>query len=119
MEIAYIVLAVIVAAMLTVSALGKFQKSPQVIEMIVNTVGWPESRPHWLGLAEIAGAIGLLIGIAWRPLGIAARASASPSTSSARVIGHLRVHDAAWKVPLFLAILGVVVTGLAITTVDC
>jgi uncharacterized membrane protein len=118
LEIAYIVLAVIVAAMLTVSALGKFQKSPQVIEMIVNTVGWPESRLHWLGMAEVAGAIGLLVGIAWRPLGIAAGVGVTLYFVGA-VIGHLRVHDAAWKVPLFLAILGAVVTGLAIATVDC
>ena len=118
MEIAYIVLAVIVAAMLTRVGAGKVPEVAAGDRNDREQGRRPESRLHWLGMAEIAGAIGLLIGIAWRPLGIAAGVGITLYFVGA-VIGHLRVHDTAWKVPLFLAILGVVVTGLAIATVDC
>ena len=115
MDVAYIVVAVIFALMLTISAMGKFRKMPQVVDMIVTKVGVPESWLLWLGAAEIAGAVGLLIGIAWRPLGVAAGVGVTLYFVGA-VIAHLRAHDPAWQSPLVLAIFGVVVTGLAVAS---
>jgi DoxX-like family len=69
-------------------------------------VGVPERCAVWLAAAEIAGAIGLIAGLFWWPVGIAA---------SVGIIGyfvgatgsHLRVRDWHVTAPLILLLTGV------------
>ncbi|MEU0991502.1 DoxX family protein [Streptomyces sp. NPDC005953] len=91
MYIAYVVVAVLFALMLVGSGRGKLVREKRVTETITG-LGVPLSWFLPLALLEIAAAVGLLIGIAYRPLGIAAGIGAFLYFVGA-VITHLRAKD--------------------------
>jgi hypothetical protein len=72
MFLAYSILAVLYSAMLVFSAVGKLRLDPQQVQIIHAEVGVPLSLFPVLAACELAGAAGLLAGIRWRSLGIAA-----------------------------------------------
>lgn len=72
MFIAYIVIAILMSLLLVYSGIGKLRKNPMQVHTIHEVVGVPMNRLSWLAACEFAGAIGLLVGIVWWPLGIAA-----------------------------------------------
>jgi uncharacterized membrane protein len=111
-DIAYAVVAALLSVMLVTSAMGKFQKQERVVDMIVTKLAVPASWLPLLGIAEVVGALGLLGGIAWRPLGIAAGVGVVLYFVGA-VIAHLRANDAAWQVPAVLGAVGAVAAALA------
>src|SRR5690606_39947380 len=53
------------------SAYGKLTRDPQQMTTL-ERVGFPERYVPLLAAAEIAGAAGILTGLAWAPLGVAA-----------------------------------------------
>jgi uncharacterized membrane protein YphA (DoxX/SURF4 family) len=67
-----VIVSILLAAILFGSAMAKLTKNPKVIEGIVGTVGFPEDRLWMLAGLELAGAAGLIIGLFWAPLGVAA-----------------------------------------------
>ena len=93
MTIAYSALAALSALLLAaVSATGKLRRNPYIVRSVHEVVGVPL---HWfpiLAALELAGAAGLLLGILWVPVGIAAAAGISLYFVGA-VIAHLRVRD--------------------------
>ncbi|MFD8043112.1 DoxX family protein [Streptomyces chartreusis] len=91
MSIAYAVLAVLLALALVLSGRAKLAKDEKVTS-VITALGVPASWLAWLAAAEIAGALGLLIGIGWRPLGVAAAVGVVAYFVGA-VITHLRVKD--------------------------
>ena len=72
MFIAYCVLAVIYSAMLTFSGIAKLQPHPQAVQIIHELIGVPLELFPVLAACEFAVAAGLLGGIRWAHLGIAA-----------------------------------------------
>ena len=92
MYIAYIVIAALLALALVASATLKLRRDPRAVGSIHETVGVPLRWFPYLAACEIAGAVGLLIGIAWAPIGILA-AAAIVAYMIGAVIGHLRVGD--------------------------
>ena len=111
MFIAYIIIAAVLALLLLASAAAKLRRDPRVVQSIHETVGVPlRFLPH-LAALEIAAAAGLLIGLAWAPLGVAAAGGAVLYMIGA-VIGHARVRDlkgiAGPTLPLALAIAALV-----------
>jgi hypothetical protein len=72
MFIAYCVIAVLDAVMLTFSGILKLQLSPQVVQVIHEMIGVPLSMFPVLAACEFAGAVGLVAGIRWPRLGVAA-----------------------------------------------
>jgi hypothetical protein len=64
----------LLAALLVYAAVRKRTHDPEVVESYART-GVPEDRLDLLALVLFAGAAGLLIGIAWAPIGIAAAAA--------------------------------------------
>ena len=72
MFIAYCVIAVLDAVMLTFSGILKLQLSPQVVQVIHELIGVPLSMFPVLAACEFAGAVGLVAGIRWPRLGVAA-----------------------------------------------
>jgi hypothetical protein len=72
MFIAYIIVAILVSAMLVSSAITKLRRNPSVVHSIHEVAKVPLSWLPWLAACEIAAAVGLLIGIFWWPLGVAA-----------------------------------------------
>lgn len=73
MLIATVVVSVLLAAAVTGSAAAKLTHVRPVIET-VTAVGFPEERIPVLAALELAAAAGLLIGLRWAPLGVAAAA---------------------------------------------
>lgn len=50
----------------------KLKSDPKVVKVINEVVGVPMKWLPLLAACELAGAVGLLVGIVWPPLGIAA-----------------------------------------------
>jgi hypothetical protein len=116
MFIAYIIIAAVLALLLLASAASKLRRDPRVVQSIHETVGVPlRFLPH-LAELEIAAAAGLLIGLAWAPLGVAAAGGVVLYMIGA-VIGHVRVNDLKGMVgpapPLALAIAALVTRVLS------
>ena len=75
MSVAYAIVAIVLSLALLGSAAGKLTKHPKVAGTLT-TVGVPEARWPMLAGLEVAGAVGLIIGL-WAPaLGVAAEARA-------------------------------------------
>jgi hypothetical protein len=92
MFIAYAVIAIALSLALVASAVTKLTKQPRVVEVIAGRVGVPMSWFPMLASAEIAGAVGLTIGL-WVPaLGIAAAIGVVLYFIGA-VVAHLRAND--------------------------
>jgi len=72
MFIAYCVLAVAYSGMLIFSGVTKLQPHPQAVQIIHELIGVPLGLFPVLAACEFAGALGLLAGIRWAGLGIAA-----------------------------------------------
>jgi len=109
---------VVVSVLLAVAALGsagsKLSKQPKVVEGLT-TVGVPLSWFPRLAALEIAGAIGLLIGLAVARLGIAAAIGLVAYFVGA-VIAHVRVKDKNLAPPAVLGLLAVAALVLRIAT---
>lgn len=114
MFIAYVVVAVVFSVLLVVSGRAKIVKDPQVTTTMTG-LGVPLGWFVPLALLEFAAAAGLLLGIAYRPLGIAAAIGALLYFIGA-VLTHLRARDAKGSaVPAVIALVSVaaVVLGVA------
>lgn len=114
MFIAYCVISVLYAAMLTFSGILKLQLNPQVVQIIHDVVGVPLQFFPVLAACEFAGAVGLLAGIRWKQLGVAAAIGLVIYFVGA-ILSHVRVGDFAgmWGAVFMLAI-GVTVLLLRI-----
>lgn len=66
-----VIVSVLLAASLLVSAAGKLTKMDQVVTTLTG-VGVPLSWFPWLALAEITGAVGLLVGLGAPAIGVLA-----------------------------------------------
>lgn len=71
MFIATVVVSVLLALAVIGSGLGKLSKNPKVVESL-SVVGVPLSWFPFLAAAEVAGGVGLLVGLGVAPLGMAA-----------------------------------------------
>jgi hypothetical protein len=92
MHVAYIIVASVFAVMLTMSARMKLVRDPVAVEVIGGVVGVPLRLFGVLAVLEIAGAAGLLAGIAVEALGVAAGACLVAYFATA-ITSHLRKHD--------------------------
>ncbi len=92
MFVAYIILAIVRVATIVFSSIGKFRRAPRVMRTIVEAARVPAQWLPWLAACELAGAAGLLIGIAWAPLGVAA-ASGLVLYFVGALVAHLRAGD--------------------------
>jgi hypothetical protein len=71
MFIAAVALSVLVAVLIAYAAIRKLSHRPEVVESYARA-GVPESRLNLLAITLLAGAGGLVLGVFWAPLGIAA-----------------------------------------------
>jgi hypothetical protein len=93
MAISYSVITIVLAALAAFSGVGKLRHDPKIVRVIHEIIGVPlKFFPH-LAACEIAGALGLVVGIWWPPLGIAAAIGLVIYFVGA-VVSHLRVGDA-------------------------
>ena len=92
MHIAYLVITILFAAMVAFSGLGKMRRDPHQMQVIHETVGVPLKYFPLLAACEFAGAFGLVLGIWWPMLGVAAAMGLILYFVGATV-SHLRVRD--------------------------
>ncbi len=92
MFIAYVIIAIIMSLLLVSSGVSKLRRTPSIVHSIHDVIGLPLRWLPWLAACEFAGAAGLLIGIVWWPLGIAAAIGIVVYFIGAS-IGHVRVKD--------------------------
>ena len=93
MYAAYLVITILFALMAAFSGLGKMRRDPRQVRSVHETVGVPLRHFPLLAACEFAGASGLLVGIWWPPLGVAAGIGLVLYFVGA-VVSHLRVGDA-------------------------
>lgn len=92
MHTAYLVITILFAIIVAFSGLGKLRRDPRQVRVINETVGVPLKFFPLLAACEFAGALGLLVGIGWRPMGVAAGIGLVLYFVGA-VVSHLRVGD--------------------------
>ena len=112
MNIALVILATLLGLMTAFSAVGKFSKNPKAVDML-RQLGITDSQIRLLGIVEVLGALGLLIGI-WVPiLGLLAAIGFVLYFLGA-MIAHVRAKDPMKDMApaLVLLILSIIVTIL-------
>jgi|SRR5215831_12053767 len=92
MRTAYLIVSISMSVLVGASGIAKLRHDPHVVHVIHEVVGVPMKWLPWLAMCEFAGAIGLLIGIAWVPVGLAAAIGLVLYFLGA-VIAHVRVGD--------------------------
>lgn len=114
MFVVCIIVSVVLALALAGSAAGKLTKNPKVMEGMT-AVGVPVAWLPRLALAELAGEVGLLVGLAVAPLGIAAAIGVIAYFLGA-VAAHVRAKDKNLIPPAALGVVAVVALVLRIVT---
>ncbi|HEX5782473.1 MAG TPA: DoxX family protein [Solirubrobacteraceae bacterium] len=100
------VVSILLAALLLFAALRKLSHRPDVVATYTR-VGVPEERLDQLAWILLAGAAGLIAGLLWPPIGIAAGIGLVVYFLLA-IGAHLRAHDARnLPVPVVLELLAV------------
>jgi len=69
---AYLTITILFAAMVAFSGVGKIRRDPRIVRVIHEVIGVPLRYFPLLAACEFAGALGLVLGIWWSPLGLAA-----------------------------------------------
>ena len=112
MNIALVILATLLGLMTAFSAFGKFSKNAKAVDMLRH-LGITDSQIRTLGVIEVLGALGLLVGI-WIPiLGLLAAIGFVLYFLGALIM-HVRSKDAAKDMgpALILLVLSIIVTIL-------
>ena len=118
MFIAYCVLALVYSAMLTFSGISKLQPHPDAVKMIHEVIGVPMAMFPVLAVMEFAAAAGLLAGIRWARLGVAAAGGAMLYFIGA-IVSHLLVGDfAGIGGAVFMLVLASALLALRIKSLD-
>ncbi len=92
MHIAYLVVTLVFALMVSFSGIGKIRRDPHQVKVVHETVGLPLQYFPLLAACEFAGAAGLVVGIWWPLIGMAAGVGLILYFVGA-VVAHLRVGD--------------------------
>ncbi|WP_433380104.1 DoxX family protein [Actinoplanes sp. CA-142083] len=106
-----VAVSLVLAVLLLVTAGRKLSHAPGVVETY-RRVGVPEQRLNLLALILIAGAAGLVAGLWWQPLGVAAAGGLAAYFVLA-VVAHVRHHDLK-PLPTPLVFLALSLTALAL-----
>lgn len=91
MNLATVIVSAVLAALLTWSAVRKLSHQPPVVDSY-RRVGVPEDRLNVLAAILLTGAAGLLLGILWKPVGLAA-ATGVLCYFTLAVAAHVRARD--------------------------
>ncbi len=111
MFITYAVVAALMSVVLLASAGAKFTRPKRLVDQM-STLGLPYGVLPFLGLAQIAGAGGLVVGLRWGALGAAAAVGLVLYFVGA-VAAHLRVGDLKGAPPA--AVLAIVAVVLVVS----
>jgi hypothetical protein len=105
------IVSVLLAALLVLTAARKLSHREDVVASYAR-VGVPEARLNQLAMILLLGAAGLIIGIAWAPVGVAA-AAGLVAYFVAAAWAHIRAADAR-RLPTPLAFEALAIAALAL-----
>ncbi|RBM23019.1 DoxX family protein [Streptomyces sp. PT12] len=103
MFVAYVIVGIVLALLLTFSGRTKLARDERIVEGLTG-IGVPLSWFPFLAASEFAGAIGLVVGFWWAPIGIAAAIGVILYFVGA-VAAHLRKRDLKGLPPAVLLLL--------------
>jgi hypothetical protein len=89
--VATVTVSILLAALLAYAAVRKLSHDPRVVETYVR-VGVPEDKLDYLAAILLAGAAGLVLGLIWAPIGIAAACGVIAYFILA-IASHVRAND--------------------------
>ena len=92
MHTAYLVITLVFALMVSYSGVGKIRRDALPVRVVHETVGVPLKYFPLLAACEFAGALGLVVGIWWPLIGMAAGIGLVLYFVGA-IVSHLRVGD--------------------------
>ena len=92
MHTAYLATTLVFALLVSFSGVGKIRRDPLKVKVLYETLGIPFKYFALLAACEFAGAVGLVVGIWWPPMGIAAGVGLVLYFVGA-IVSHLRVGD--------------------------
>jgi len=117
MHAAYLIVTVTLALLATSSGIGKIRRDARQITVVHETVGVPLKYFPLLAACELAGAVGLVGGILWPILGLAAGVGLELYFLGA-IASHLRVGDAKGiGSAAFMLVLASVALGLRVVAI--
>jgi uncharacterized membrane protein YphA (DoxX/SURF4 family) len=107
-----VTISLLMAAACLVPAAGKLTGKPKMQQSAAH-FGIPWPRYRLIGVAELAAAAGILIGLWWHPLGVAAAAGMAALLLGA-LITHRRAADSGKEMAPALLALAITIAYLAI-----
>jgi uncharacterized membrane protein YphA (DoxX/SURF4 family) len=108
----FVTVSLLLAAACLLPAAGKLTGQPRMRQSAAH-FGIPWPRYRLIGVAELAAAAGILIGLWWHPLGVAAAAGMTLLLSGA-LITHRRAADSGKEMAAALIGLAITIAYLAI-----
>jgi hypothetical protein len=115
MFLATVVVSTALAAALAFAAIRKLSHRPEVVETYVRA-GVPEDRLDYLAAILLAGAAGLILGLVWAPIGVAA-AIGVVCYFLVAIAAHVRSDDAVHAhTPIVLELMAVAALVLRLAT---
>lgn len=114
MFVVTVIVSVLLALALVGSAAGKLTKNPKIVESMTK-LNVPATLVPKLALLEIAGAVGLLVGLAVPALGAAAAIGVILYFAGA-IVYHVRAKDKALAPPAVLMLVAVAALVLRLAT---
>jgi uncharacterized membrane protein YphA (DoxX/SURF4 family) len=108
----FITISVLLAAACLLPAVGKLTGNPKMRQSAEH-FGIPWPRYRLIGVAELAAAAAILIGLWWHPLGLAAAAGMALLLTGA-LITHRRAADSGKEMAPALVALAITIAYLAI-----
>ena len=107
----FIALSLLLAVACVVPAIGKMLSHPKMVAS-ASHFDIPWARYRLIGVAELAAAAGVLAGLSWRPMGIAAAAGMAVLLISALTV-HRRTADGVKEAAPAILALGISLAYLA------
>ena len=110
----FTILSLLLAALCLMPSFAKLSAQPAMVASADHFgIEWPRYR--LIGVAELAAAVGLILGLVWHPLGVAAALGMALLVGGA-VVMHLRAGDSLKHMGPALVILLVTVVYLVVAT---
>ena len=115
MFVATATVSVLLAALLAFAAIRKLSHRPEVVQAYVR-VGVPEDKLNYLAITLLAGAAGLVLGLFWAPIGVAA-AFGAVCYFAVAIAFHIRADDAeSLPTPVVIALIAAAALTLRVAT---
>lgn len=117
MFLATVIVSILLAALLAFAAIRKLSHRQEVVQTYIRA-GVPEDKLDYLAMILLAGAAGVILGLFWAPIGVAAGVGVICYFLVA-IASHIRAGDAGHlPTPLAIAVIAAAALTLRIATLS-